>query len=102
MVEDSPELSPSKIGNIALYPYVIHVHSSHLFLVDSRQTVPEKWRHGIISSPNKCNSLSLDDQRGNAKICAFANLTNKFLAPFVTLSSGNYLEFKVVFVLGGH
>ena len=59
---------------------VLNVLSSHSILSDNDNIVPDKWKHSIIVSiPKKGNSSSLENQRGIAKSCAFAKLTNKLL-----------------------
>ena len=59
---------------------VLNVLNSHSILSDNDNTVPDKWKHGIIVSiPKKGNSSSLENQHGIAKSCAFAKLTNRRL-----------------------
>ena len=59
---------------------VLNVLNSHSILSNNDNTVPDKWKHSIIISiPKKGNSSSLENQRGIAKSCAFAKLTNKLL-----------------------
>ena len=59
---------------------VLDVLSSHSILGNNYNTIPDKWKHSIIVSiPKKGNSSSLENQRGIAKSCAFAKLTNKLL-----------------------
>ena len=59
---------------------VLNVLSSHSILSDNDNTVPDKWKYSIIISiPLTGNSSSLENQRGIAKSCAFAILTNKLL-----------------------
>ena len=54
--------------------------NSHPILSNNDNTVPDKWKNSIIVSiPKKGNSSSLENQRGVAKSCAFAKLTNKLL-----------------------
>ena len=59
---------------------VLNVLNSHSILSNNDNIVPDKWKHSIIVSiPKKGNSSSLENQRGIAKSCAFAKLTNKLL-----------------------
>ena len=59
---------------------VLNVLNSHSILSDNDNSVPDKWKHSIIVSiPEQGNSSSLENQRGIAKSCAFAKLTNKLL-----------------------
>ena len=59
---------------------VLNVLNSLSILSDNVNTVPDKWKHVIIVSiPKKGNSSSLENQRGIAKSCAFAKLTDKLL-----------------------
>ena len=59
---------------------VLNVLSSHSILSNNDNTVPDKWKHSImVSIPKKGNSSSLENQRGIAKSCAFAKLTNELL-----------------------
>ena len=57
---------------------VLNVLNSHSILSNNDNIVPDKWKHSIIVSiPKKGYSSSLENQRGIAKSCAFAKLTNK-------------------------
>ena len=59
---------------------VLNILNSHSILSNNDNIVPDKWKHSIIVSiPKKGNSSSLENQRGIAKSCAFAKLTNKLL-----------------------
>ena len=59
---------------------VLNVLNSHPILTNIYNTVHNKWKHSIIVSiPKKGNSSSHENQRGIAKSCAFAKLTNKLL-----------------------
>ena len=59
---------------------VLNVLNSHSILSNNDNTVLDKWKYSIIVSiPKKGNSSSLENQRGIAKSCAFAKLTNKLL-----------------------
>ena len=59
---------------------VLNVLNSHSILSNNDNTVPDRWKHSIIVSIlMKGNSSSLENQRGIAKSCAFAKLTNKLL-----------------------
>ena len=59
---------------------VLNVLTSHSILSNNDNIVPDKWKHSIIVSiPKNGNSSCLEDQRGIAKRCAFAKLTNKLL-----------------------
>ena len=72
---------PSRVLQLCeLEEDVLNVINSHSILSDNDNTVPDKWKHSIIVSiPKKSNSLSLENQCGIAKSCAFAKLTNKLL-----------------------
>ena len=60
---------------------VLNVLNSHSIHSNNDDTVPDKWKHSIIVSiQKKGNSSSLENQRGIAKSCAFAKLTNLLLA----------------------
>ena len=59
---------------------VLNVLNSHSILSNNDNTVPVKWKHSIIVFiQKKGNSSSLENQRGIAKSCAIAKLTNKLL-----------------------
>ena len=65
-----------KFASLYIYIYIILTQS--LIIIDN--IVPDKWKHSIILSiQKKGNSSSLENQRGIAKSCAFAKLTNKLL-----------------------
>ena len=58
----------------------LNVQNSHSILSNNDNIVPGKWKHSIIVSiPKMGNSSSLENQRGIAKSCDFAKLTNKLL-----------------------
>ena len=82
---------------------VLNVLNSHSILSDNDNIVPDIWKHSIIVSiPKKGNSSSLENQRGIAKSCAFAKLTNKLLlARIRDIIEPQLLEPKVVFELVG-
>ena len=53
---------------------VLNVLYSHSILSNNDNTVPDKWKHGIIVSiQKKGNSSSLENKRGIATSCAFPN-----------------------------
>ena len=53
---------------------VLNVLYSHSILSNNDNTVPDKWKHGIIVSiPKNGNSSSLENKRGIAISCAFPN-----------------------------
>ena len=60
---------------------VLNFLNSHSILSNNDNSVPDKWKHGIIlvSIPKNGNSSSFENQRGIAKSCAFAKLTKKLL-----------------------
>ena len=71
---------PTRVLQLCVLEDVLNIFISHSFLGDDDNTVPDKLKHGIIVSiPKNGNSSSLDSQRGIAKSCAFAKLTNKLL-----------------------
>ena len=71
---------PTQVLQLCELEDVLNVLNSHSILSDNDDIVPDKWKHSIIVSiPKKGNSSSPENQRGIAKSCAFAKLTNKLL-----------------------
>ena len=83
---------------------VLNFFSSHSILSNNDNTVPDKWKHSIIVSiPKKSNSSSLENQRGIAKSCAFAKLTNKLLLACIRdIIEPQLLGVQSGFCAGGH
>ena len=76
-----PDGIPTRVLQLCeLEEDVLNVLISDSILSNNDNTVPDKCKHSIIVSiPKKGNSSSLENQRGIAKSCAFAKLTNKLL-----------------------
>ena len=89
---------PTQVLQLCELEDVVNVLNSHSILSNNDNTVPDKWKHSIIVSiPMKGNSSSLENQRGIAKSCAFAKLTNKILLAHIR----DIIEPQLLGVQGG-